>query len=203
MKFATAGLCVLAVVAMAATMEPPPESPAVMEEHPPAGHPVVLKPGTDWPKAKAEDVASPAAIVAAYYASTSGEPGKPRDWERFRSLFHPQARLIPARPTGDGGSGAFFLSVNDYIDQNQKYFDKIGFVDSEAASRIESFGNIAQVWSTYESRRTASKGLPYARGIASIQLLKDNDRWWIVNIFWDFERENNAIPEKYLSTPRN
>ena len=39
---------------------------------------------------------------------------------------------------------------------------------------------------------------PYIRGINSVQLLKDGDRWWIVNLFWDFEREGSAIPEKYL-----
>ncbi len=203
MKFSVAGMCLVTFVALAGFSEPPAGQPQVLDEHPPAGHPVVLKPGDDWPKAKGEDVSSPEAIVAAYYASTSGDANKARDWERFRSLFHPQARLIPARPTGDGGSGAFFLGVDDYIQQNQKYFEKIGFRDSEVARRVESFGNITQVWSTYESRKSSNPTVPYARGIASIQLLKDVDRWWIVNIFWDYERENNAIPQKYLTTPAN
>lgn len=175
--------------------------PSPLDTHPPAGHPVVLKPGADWPKARAEDVSSIEAIVAAYYASTSGGVGQPREWERFKSLFHPEARLIPARPTGDGGSGAFFLSVGDYIAQNQKYFEKSGFIDSEAARRVETFGNIAHVWSTYESRRTSATSEPYAAGIASIQLMKDNNRWWIMNIFWDHQREGNMIPEKYKTTP--
>ena len=203
MKPVAIGACLLIFFALAGFAEPPANQPDIMDEHPPAGHPVVLKPGADWPKPKAADVSSVESIVAAYYAATSGTPNQPRDWNRFRSLFHPQARLIPARPTGDGGAGAFFLDVNDYIQQNQKYFDKSGFIDTEAARRVETFGNIAHVWSTYESRRSSAATEPYARGIASIQLLKDNDRWWIVSIFWDFERPGNPVPEKYRTTPKN
>lgn len=175
--------------------------PTTADNHPPAGHPTVLKPSADWPEGKAEDVGSPESVVAAYYAVVSGKPGEARDWTRFRSLFHPEARLIPARPTGDGGAGAFFLSPDDFVHQNEKYFNKSGFVDKEAAHRIEAFGNIAHVWSTYESRRSPEDESPYARGIASFQLLKDRDRWWIVSMFWDFERTTSPIPEKYLSTP--
>lgn len=76
-------------------------------------------------------------------------------------------------------------------------------MDRESARRVEAFGNVAHVWSTYESRRGAADSAPYARGVASIQLLKDSGRWWIMNIFWDFEREGNPIPEKYLTTPKD
>lgn len=176
-----------------------PTNPGLVD-HPPAGHPSVFKPGGDWPKAKDEDVNSLDAIIAAYYASTSGKTGEARDWLRFRSLFHPQARLIPARATGDGGAGAFFLSPDDYARDNDKYFTKSGFVDHEVARRTELYGNIAQVWSTYETKRSADDTKPYSRGIASIQLLKDGPRWWIVSVFWDYERPDNRVPEKYLQS---
>ena len=42
-----------------------------------------------------EDVASVDAIVAAVYDVISGPAGEARDWDRFRSLFLPGARLIP------------------------------------------------------------------------------------------------------------
>jgi hypothetical protein len=175
--------------------------PTNLDNHPPAGHPAIPKPADQWPKAKPEDVASVESIVAAYYASTSGKPKQARDWERFKSLFVPDARLIPARPTADGGAGAIYLPVSDYIDANRKYFESSGFIDRESAHRVEVFGNVAQVWSTYESRRQETDVEPYSRGIASIQLLKDGGRWWIVNVFWDFERPDNMIPAKYQHTP--
>ena len=38
---------------------------------------------------------------------------------------------------------------------------------------------------------------PFARGINSIQLYHDGARWWVVNVFWDSERADNAIPSEY------
>ncbi len=69
----------------------------------------------------------------------------------------------------------------------------------EVSRRTETFGHIAQVWSTFESRHNAGDAEPYIRGINSVQLLKDGDRWWVVNVFWDFEGPNSAIPPEYLS----
>lgn len=198
------GTCSLAFVALAGFTQPadqPAQTPTI-ETHPPAGHPMLPKPGDDWPQPKAEDVASIDAIVAAYYASTSGKSGEPRDWNRFKSLFHPQGRLIPAHPVGDGSATAFFLTAEDFAQQNDKYFKKSGFIDREVAKRVEQYGNIAQVWSTYESRRGQENSDPYSRGIASIQLLKDGGRWWILNVAWDYERPDNLIPEKYRQSPK-
>jgi hypothetical protein len=170
----------------------------------PAGHPPIPlpKPAADWPKAKADDVGSIDAILKAFYEAPAGAPGQARDWDRYRSLFVPDARMIPARPGTEGASGAYYLPVSDYIEANKKYFEKGGFADKEVARRIESFGNIVHVWSTYESRRKADDPAPYIRGINSIQMLKDGDRYWIINVFWDYERPDNAIPEKYLTTPQ-
>ncbi|MBS0196166.1 MAG: hypothetical protein JSR77_05355 [Planctomycetes bacterium] len=180
-----------------------PSQPATPPGTLPSGHPQIPspRPAEDWPKAKPEDVASVESLLKAMYESSSGPAGQPRDWERYKSLFLPDARMIPARPGASGAAGAFFLTVGDYIEANRTYFEKGGFFDKPIAQRIESFGNMAHVWSTYESRRKAEDPAPYSRGINSIQLLKDGDRWWIVNLFWDYERADSAIPDKYLTTP--
>ena len=169
----------------------------------PSGHPQIPLPGVaaDWPKANPADVESIDAIMKAFYAAPAGAPGQARDWDRFKSLFVPDARLIPARPGAEGTAGAFFLPVADYVEANKAYFEKGGFWDTEVARRTESFGNIAHVWSTYESRRKSEDNAPYLRGINSIQLLKDGSRYWIISVYWDYEREECPIPEKYLTTP--
>ena len=149
------------------------------------------------PAAAPADVASQDAIVAAVYDAISGPPGG-RDWNRFRSLFVPGARLIPAVPDSSGGANAGVLSVEDYIRVAEGYFRENGFFEREAAHRSEVFGNIAQRWSVYESRRRAEDAQPFQRGINSFQLLKDGDRWWVVSIFWDNERPGSSIPDEYL-----
>jgi hypothetical protein len=149
------------------------------------------------PAAKPDDVASPDAIIKALYDVISGPAGQKRDWDRMRSLFVPHARLIPTQVRGTG-AGAVVLSVDDYIERAGPGLERNGFFERELARKTESFGNIMHVFSTYDSKRTAADEKPFARGINSIQLLKDGNRWWVVSVFWDSEREGNPIPEKYL-----
>ncbi len=52
------------------------------------------------PAARPEEVATPEAIVAALYDVISGPKGQARDWNRFRSLFEPGSRMIPAGKRG-------------------------------------------------------------------------------------------------------
>ena len=60
------------------------------------------------------------------------------------------------------------------------------------------WGDIAHVWSTYESRH-AKSDKPFERGINSFQLFNDGKRWWVLNIAWQNEDPEHPIPEKYLS----
>jgi hypothetical protein len=168
----------------------------------PPGHPQIPVPqvGEDWPAAAPEDVESIDAIIKAFYEAPAGAPGQERDWDRFSSLFVPSARLIPARQGDNGTAGAFFLPVADYIAANKTYFEKGGFWDSEISRQTQEFGNIVHVWSTFESRRTTEDSDPYVRGINSIQLLRDADRYWIIGVFWDFERPQSPIPDEFLPT---
>ena len=145
---------------------------------------------------KPEDVSSIDAIITALYAVISGPKGQARDWNRMRSLFVPGAHLIPSvnRPQG---RGIVMLTVNDYIATSGPMLTDVGFREKEIARRVEEFGSIAHVFSTYESFRE-NETAPFSRGINSIQLLNDGTRWWVVNIFWDGERQGLSIPEKYL-----
>ena len=73
-----------------------------------------------------------------------------------------------------------------------------GFFEKEINRVTNTFGNITQVFSTYESFRSESDEKPFMRGINSIQLLNDGDRWWIINIYWTQESKENPIPDEYL-----
>ncbi len=147
------------------------------------------------------DVESIEAIVAAAYDVISGPAGKKRDWKRERSLFISGARLIPTAVDAgrnDVDLAPQVLDVDAYIARVESYFATTGFYEKEVARRVEQFGQIAHVWSTYESRHDPNDAKPFMRGINSIQLFNDGSRWWILSIYWQHESPQHAIPEEYL-----
>jgi hypothetical protein len=147
------------------------------------------------------DVGSLNSIMKAVYASISGDAGQPRDWDRFRSLFYKGARLIPSgKNVKTGVAAANVFTPDEYVKQAEPYFAKEGFYETEKARRVEIYGNIAQVFSTYESRHAANDKTPFMRGINSFQLLNDGKRWWIITIYWLGETPENPIPKKYLKS---
>lgn len=154
--------------------------------------------------ARPEDVQTVDALVAATYDVISG-PAGPRDWNRFRSLFAPDGRLGVVRPERTAASGQpprpgdiFFLTPEMYVERDAPVFAQTGFFEHALANRVESFGNLATVWSTYESRHSPQDKQPFARGINSIQMMKAQGRWWIISLIWDFEREGTSLPDKYV-----
>lgn len=151
---------------------------------------------TEAPVARPSDVASMEAIIEAVYDVISGPKGQERDWNRMRSLFVPGARLISARTGKDGVTSAHVMSVDDYIRLGDPLLKKDGFFEREAYRTEDRFGNIAQVFSTYESRHEKD-GKPFQRGINSFQLLFDGKRWWVVTIYWQGERPELPIPKQY------
>jgi len=148
----------------------------------------------------ASDVVSVDAILAALYATISGPAGGARDWARLRSLFGPDARLMAVGPAPDGGFAARSMSVEDYIARVSPVFARTGFYEKEAARTSETYGQIVQVFSTYESRHAPADAKPFQRGINSIQLFSDGKRWWIVNLVWRAEDDKLPLPERYLRT---
>jgi len=164
-----------------------------------AGAQAATQPAATTPAANAADVASMDAIIASLYDVISGPAGQKRNWDRFRSLFIPGARLIPSGQGPDGTVRHRVLTAEEYIAASGQQLEQNGFFEREISRKSETFGNVTHAFSTYDSKRTAQDEKPFARGINSIQLLNDGKRWWVVTIFWDSERPNNQIPAKYLT----
>lgn len=148
--------------------------------------------------ARPEDVDSTNSIVRASYESISGPPGQPRDWPRMQSLCIPQSRSIRTGKLPDGKMALKIMSSDEYRNQMDAWLIKNGFFETEIHRIEERFGNIAHVFSTYESRRTETDLHPYIRGINSFQLLFDGSRWWIIHILWQHESPEFPIPARYL-----
>jgi hypothetical protein len=143
-------------------------------------------------------------LVASLYDVISGPAGD-RDWDRFRSLFLPDGRIgvvVPESPgTKDAPArkgDAVFLTPDVYAQRDAPYFKAHGFFERSIANRIEEFGNLVQVWSTYESRNAKEDAQPFSRGINSFQIVHVRGRFWIASILFDDERPGLTLPDKYL-----
>ncbi|NPD24812.1 nuclear transport factor 2 family protein [Corallococcus sp. AB004] len=151
------------------------------------------------PKAKPEDVKSQDAILKALYDVISGPAGAARDWQRFRSLFYPGAQLIPlGKPAGATTLAARPITPEDYVTWGQESTATHGFFEKEIARQTHGFGALVQVMSTYEARGTQDGPL-IAKGVNSIQLFNDGQRWWVMNIFWIDEKTAGLTVPKDLT----
>ena len=136
--------------------------------------------------------------IEALYQSISGPKGFEIDRETFDPLFAENARLSATYFNEEGNQVVVRWTAAEYVETIWNGARERGFFEIETAQTVEQFAQIAHVFSTYESRWNEGDEDPFQRGINSIQLLNKDGRWWIVNIFWQGETEDNPIPAKYL-----
>ena len=144
------------------------------------------------------DLGSIDQVVAALYRAISGPAGQARDWDRLRSLFYPGARLLRTVVSPDGKVEMAAMDLEGFIAEASPYFEAKGFFEHEVARRTDQFAHIAQVFSTYEATADPVGQEPLGRGINSIQLWSDGQRWWVMSLLWDDERPGNPIPPHLL-----
>ena len=148
--------------------------------------------------ANSKDVESPEAIIKAVYEVISGPAGEKRNWDRMRTLFVPDARMIATGKKPGGEAVRRPHTVEEYIASSAPFLEKNGFFEKEIGRKTERYGSIAHVFSSYESKKTEADEKPLARGINSFQLWFDGKRWWVINLIWEGETKENPIPSKYI-----
>jgi hypothetical protein len=144
-----------------------------------------------------EDVSTIDGIMKAFYEVISGPAGQLRQWSRDRTLYISDIRFVAMSQDKSGHPRANIVSHQQFVDASNAMLVKDGFYESEIHRVTERFGNIAHVFSTYESR-TRADGPVIARGINSVELFYDGKRWWIASNIWDDERPDNPLPPEYL-----
>ena len=142
-----------------------------------------------------KDVQSMDAIIKALYEVISGEAGQERDWARFKFLFAKDARLIPTSKSPDSNFTFTILTPDEYAARMASR--NPGFFEYELSRKTDSYGTIVHIFTTYATKQ-AKDGPITNRGINSIQLLKDKNRYFILNIFWCAESLGFPLPTSYL-----
>lgn len=157
-----------------------------------------LRAQSPLPPADPSDVGSIAAIVKASYEVISGPAGTPRQWRRDSTLYSPGALFIATSVDG-GKTQVHTITPEQYRRASDARMVREGLIEREIGSHVERFGNVAQVRSVYEIRRSED-GPVEERGVNYFSLYRDGSRWWISGISWDDERPDNPIPPSWVGT---
>ncbi len=139
----------------------------------------------------AKDVKSIDSIIKAYYDVFSGSKDDPWQFERDKYLHAPDAMIT--RIDEDGIATSHSLEA-EYV--TVLSVPREDFYEIELHRIVNTYGNLAQIWSTFEIR-TNPKVPSSLRGVNSIELYFSEGRWWIASWMTQMENENK-LPPKYL-----
>lgn len=135
-------------------------------------------------------------IIKELYTAISFSKQAEVNLDRFKNLFKPDTRLIYFTK-----NSVEQLKLETFVIRLKEQIDKgniKSFFEYELMKTIDRFGKIAHVFSTYEAKELPESIKVLQRGINSIQLIYDRERWWITSLMWFNEDGKYEIPEKYL-----
>jgi hypothetical protein len=139
----------------------------------------------------ASDQAQIDALINALYEVISFDEGGEPDWERMRTLFSPHARITRITPEGTD-----YLDLKGFQELAKEVLD-LGtytrFFEMEVLRHERRFGALAHVLSAYETRQSRTAVEPFARGVNSLQLIRERGEWKVLSLFWDEERMDNPL----------
>jgi hypothetical protein len=134
----------------------------------------------------------PWGIPAAFDAAISGPAD--RDRACMKALLIPEARLMFASVGADGSSTYKLETLDEWI-ARQKARGHIILEEKHLNFRVDLYGAIAHLWSLYALR---SEGKAVARGINSIEAVKEAGGWRVAGITVQAESATAPLPEEYL-----
>ena len=134
----------------------------------------------------------PKEIPAAIDAAITGPADKDRAC--MKALFIPEARLTFVSLGADGVPSYRIETLDDWI-ARVKARGHAMLEEKQLKFQIERYGNIAHLWSSYA---LSSDGKQVARGINSIQAIKEAGGWRVTGIMLQAESVTAPLPKEYL-----
>ena len=152
---------------------------------------------TDGATAQAPDAGcalptEPKGIPAAIDAAITGPADKDRAC--MKALFIPEARMMFVSLGTDGAPTYTLQTLDEWI-ARVKARGHVVLEEKRLKFQIERYGNIAHLWSSYA---LYSDGKQAARGINSIQAIKEAGGWRVTGIVVQAESAAAPLPKKYL-----
>ena len=133
----------------------------------------------------------PEGIPAALDAAISGPADKDRAC--MKALLIPEARMMFVSLGADGSPSYRLETVDEWI-ARVKARGHVMLEEKQLRFRIDRYSNIAHVWSTYA---LYTDGKQAARGINSIQAIKEPGGWRVSSIVVQAESPTTPLPTEY------
>jgi hypothetical protein len=147
--------------------------------------------GREPSEVSGEDKVAIDALIEALYEVISFDEGGEPDWQRMQALFSRHARITRITPEGTD-----YLDLGGFQELAKETFD-LGvytrFHEVEVLRDERRFGGLAHVLSAYETRHAPTAAEPFARGVNSLQLIREGEGWKVLSLFWDEERADNPL----------
>jgi hypothetical protein len=154
-----------------------------------------LSPELRWRRRRMPAVrlpSEPEGIPAALDAAITGPADKDRAC--MKALFIPEARMMFVSIGADGTPSYTIQTLDDWI-ARVKARGHAMLEEKHLKFHIERYGNIAHLWSSYA---LDSDGKQAARGINSIQAMKEAGGWRVTGIMVQAESATAPLPKEYL-----
>ena len=134
----------------------------------------------------------PEGIPTAIDAAITGPADKDRTC--MKAQLTPETRMMFVSLGADGAPSYRLETLDDWI-ARVKARGHAMLEEKQLKFHIESYGNIAHLWSSYALH---SDGKQVARGINSIQAIKEAGGWRVTGIMVQAESATAPLPKKYL-----
>ncbi|NIM20484.1 MAG: hypothetical protein GTO51_09685 [Candidatus Latescibacteria bacterium] len=134
------------------------------------------------------------AVVEELYQLVTMDPGTTPDWDRVRKLFIDNAIIVIRTARTETsvfdveGFVADFIAFIERANINQT-----GFAETIIRKKTMVFGDIAHVLVLYEAMIPGSERKPQ-RGVDSFQLIRKDNRWWIVSVVNEIPTPDRPVP---------
>ncbi len=151
--------------------------------------------GRAWaqtPEASCALPSDPEGIPAAIDAAITGPADKDRAC--MKALLIPEARMMFVSLGADGAPAYTLQTLDDWI-ARVKARGHVMLQEKQLKFHIERYGNIAHLWSSYA---LSSDGKQAARGINSIEAIREAGGWRVTGIVVHAESATAPLPKKYL-----
>jgi hypothetical protein len=134
----------------------------------------------------------PWGIPAALDAAISGPADKDRAC--MKALLIPEARLMFASVNADGAPSYRLETLVDWMARTRTR-GHVMLEEKQLNFRVDRYGDIAHLWSLYALR---SDGKAVARGINSIEAVRQAGGWRVVSMTVQAESASAPLPGEYL-----